>query len=89
LQAAYIGTESEREAGLDSARHFIAEFQEATTSDMVRMVLDQALVAAEQDDCYQALKLVRRIIQYEDAVLGKAADNTPQQGTYDRHAQHE
>jgi flagellar protein FlbT len=89
LQAAYIGTESEREAGLDSARHFIAEFQEATTSDMVRMVLDQALVAAEQDDCYQALKLVRRIIQYEDAVLGKIADITPQQGTLDRHAQQE
>jgi flagellar protein FlbT len=89
LQAAYIGTESEREAGLDSARHFIAEFQEATTVDMVRVVLDQALVAAEQDDCYQALKLVRRIIQYEDAVLGNTADSMPQQRTHDRHVQQE
>ncbi len=40
------------------------------------MILDQALVAAEEDDCYQALKLVRRIIQHEDAVLGKTADVT-------------
>jgi flagellar protein FlbT len=53
------------------------------------MILDQALVAAERDDCYQALKLVRRIIQYEDAVLGKTADITPQQGTHDHHAQQE
>jgi flagellar biosynthesis repressor protein FlbT len=37
----------------------------------VRLILDQALIAAEEDDCYQALKLVRRIIQHEDAVLGK------------------
>ena len=74
LQSAYIGSESEREAGHESARHFIAEFHEATTSDLVRMILDQALVAAEEDDCYQALKLVRRIIQHEDSILGKTAD---------------
>jgi flagellar protein FlbT len=71
LQSAYIGNETEREAGLDSARHFIADFQHATTSDLVRLILDKALVEAEQDNCYEALKLVRRIIQHEDSVLGK------------------
>jgi flagellar biosynthesis repressor protein FlbT len=76
LQSAYIWNETEREAGLESARHFIAEFQAATTLDLVRLILDQALVAAEEDDCYQALKLVRRIIQHEDSVLGKTADVT-------------
>jgi flagellar biosynthesis repressor protein FlbT len=76
LQSAYIGNETEREAGLESARHFIAEFQAATTLDLVRLILDQALVAAEEDDCYQALKLVRRVIQHEDSVLGKTADVT-------------
>jgi flagellar protein FlbT len=70
LQSAYIGSQMEREPGLESARHFIAEFQAATTSDLVRMILSQALLAAEADDCYQALKLVRRIIQHEDSVLG-------------------
>lgn len=71
LQTAYIGVESERQAGLDAARDFITDFQTATTSDLVRLILDQALIAAEEDDCYQSLKLVRRIIQHEDAVLGK------------------
>ena len=33
LQTAYIGDEGEREAGLEAARHFIAEFQQATTSE--------------------------------------------------------
>jgi flagellar protein FlbT len=86
LQSAYIGNETEREAGLVSARHFIAEFQEATTSDLVRMILDQALVAAEEDDCYQALKLARRIIEYEDSVLGKTADITRPTGRQECHA---
>jgi flagellar protein FlbT len=86
LQSAYIGTESEREAGLDAARHFIADFQAATTSDLVRLMLNQALVAAEEDDCYQALKLVRRIIQHEDAVLGKTPDLPHPIGKNDRHA---
>jgi hypothetical protein len=32
-------------------------------------ILDKALAAAQEDECYQALKLVRRIIQHEEAVL--------------------
>ena len=89
LQSAYIGNEPEREAGLQSARHFIAEFQEATTSDLVRLMLNQALVAAEEDDCYQALKLIRRVIQHEDAILGKTPDIPTPTGQSDRHANHE
>jgi flagellar protein FlbT len=85
LQSAYIGNEAEREAGLESARHFISDFQQATTSDSVRMILDQALVAAEEDDCYRALKLIRRIIQHEDAVLGKTPNPSIPTGNSDRH----
>jgi flagellar biosynthesis repressor protein FlbT len=87
LQSAYIGNEAEREGGLDSARHFIADFQLATTSDMVRGILDQALVAAEEDNCYQALKLIRRIIQHEDAVLGKTPNIPIPTGNNDRHVE--
>ncbi len=72
LQTAYIGTEDEREAGLLDARRLIAEFQAATTSPLAREILERALVAAESDDCYAALKLARRIIRHEDAVLGCA-----------------
>lgn len=85
IQSAYIGSEAEREAGLDAARHFITEFQQATTVELVRMLLDQALVAAEEDDCYAALKLVRRVIQYEDAVLGKPTPAPISSGKPDHH----
>lgn len=71
LQSAYIGNEDERERGLIAARELIAAFKEATTSDLAREILDRALVAAESDDCYQALKLARRIMRHEDAVLGR------------------
>jgi flagellar protein FlbT len=89
LQSAYIGSEMEREGGLQSARGFIADFQQATTSELVRAILCQALVAAEEDDCYQALKLVRRIIQHEDTVLGKGPNISIPTGNNDRHVERE
>jgi flagellar protein FlbT len=74
LQSAYIGTEDERARGLEAARELIAAFKEATTSQLAREMLDQALTAAEIDDCYRALKLVRSIIRHEDAVLRRLPD---------------
>lgn len=73
LQTAYIGVDHERQGGLDLARVRIAEFQASTTSELAREILDRALEAAEADDCYKALKLVRRIMRHEDAVLGEAS----------------
>ena len=72
LQSAYIGVEDERPKGLESARSLIAEFKASTTSALAREILDRALAAAEEDNCYQALKLTRRIIRHEDAVLGRS-----------------
>lgn len=71
LQTAYIGTDGERESGLAAARALIDEFQRATTSPLVADILRRALAAAEADDCYQALKLTRRIIRHEDVILGR------------------
>ena len=45
LQSAYVGSETERETGLDAARHLIAAFHDATTSDLVRLILNQAIEA--------------------------------------------
>ncbi len=73
LQSAYIGAEAERARGLASARALIAEFADATTSGLAREILYRALQLAESDECYQALKLARRIIRHEDAVLQRAA----------------
>ncbi|MBN8892456.1 MAG: flagellar biosynthesis repressor FlbT [Acetobacteraceae bacterium SCN 69-10] len=71
LQSAYIGTDDERARGVSAARGLIDAFKQATTSSLAREILDRALQAAEADDCYQALKLARRIIRHEDAVLGR------------------
>jgi flagellar protein FlbT len=72
LQSAYIGNDEERPRGLTAARSLIAAFKESTTSALARDILDRALAAAEGDNCYQALKLTRRIIRHEDAVLGRS-----------------
>ena len=71
LQSAYIGSDDERPRGLSAARELIASFKLATTSALACEILDRALAAAEADDCYQALKLTRRIMCHEDAVLGR------------------
>jgi len=71
LQSAYIGDDEERARGLVQARELVAAFKGATTSALAREILDNALAAAEADDCYQALKLTRRIIRHEDSVLGR------------------
>jgi flagellar protein FlbT len=76
LQTAYIGNEEERAHGLAAARELIAAFKEATTSALACEILDRALAAAEADDCYQALKLARRIVRHEDTVLGRTAQPT-------------
>ena len=71
LQSAYIGTAEERPRGLAAARVLMEAFKGATTSALARDILDRALAAAEKDECYTALKLARRIIRHEDAVLGR------------------
>jgi flagellar biosynthesis repressor protein FlbT len=80
LQSAYIGSEEERAQGLVAAQDLMVAFKQATTSALACEILDRALAAAEADDCYQALKLARRIIRHEDAVLGRARPGaTPSQ----------
>lgn len=69
LQTAYIGTEDEREVALVRAQSLIEEFKAATTSALAREILDKALGFARADDCYEALKLARRIMRHEAAVL--------------------
>ncbi len=72
LQSAYIGTDEERPVGLATARELCDRFKEATTSPLAREILDRAIAAAENDQCYAALKLARRIMRHEDAVLGRS-----------------
>lgn len=71
LQTAYVGTDDEQTVGLLQSETLIDAFKAATTSALACEILDRAYRAAQSDDYYQALKLVRRIIRHEDAVLGR------------------
>ena len=71
IQSAYVGADEERSMGMEAARQLTAEFKAATTSVLARDILDSMLACAEADDCYAALKLARRIVRHEDAVLGR------------------
>ena len=77
LQTAYIGTDEERAGGLEWARDLIAEFQQATTVPHMRALLEEALMLAEADDCYRALRLARRVMQHEAEVLGLPPPEAP------------
>jgi flagellar protein FlbT len=74
LQTAYIGDEQERRDGLSDAAILIEQFKGATTSASAVALLDSALACAKADKCYQALRLARRVVHHEDAVLGRKPD---------------
>jgi flagellar protein FlbT len=69
VQTAYIGNEDERPFGREAARRFCEEFAEATTSGTVRDLLTQIMDAVSEDRCYEALKIVRRIMAHEKAIM--------------------
>ena len=64
-----MGTDEERQSSLVLASDLIEQFKTATTSALAREILDRALALAEADECYQALKLAKRIMRHESAVL--------------------
>ncbi len=78
LQTAYIGDEQERREGLKDAAILIEQFKGATTSASAVALLDSALACAQADKCYHALRLARRVVRHEDAVLGRAPDAASQ-----------
>ena len=75
IQTAYIGDDHERPPACVAARRLCTEFKEHTTSALVTQILNDAMTAVEEDRCYDALKLIRRIIRHEDAVMAGAANH--------------
>ena len=69
LQTAYVGEAEERTAALHQAATFIEMFRRETTSPTARRLLGEALRAARAGECYSALKIARRIVAHERAVL--------------------
>jgi flagellar biosynthesis repressor protein FlbT len=71
IQTAYIGDDKERPAARLAARAFCEAFASHTTSRLAVEILNDAMRAVDEDHCYDALKLIRRIIRHEDAVLSQ------------------
>ena len=71
LQTAYIGDEQERKDGMAEAETLIEAFKDATTSPSAVALLDGALAYARADQCYHALRLAKRVVRHEDAVLSR------------------
>jgi flagellar protein FlbT len=72
LQTAYIGNDEEREGGLALARDLVAEYGGLDVPAAEKETVARALAAAESDECYEALKLVRRLVRQEDAATAPA-----------------
>ncbi len=71
LQHVYISTGGEQEIGLDQAEALCQVFRAAMTTQDAQQIVDTMLDAARNDRCFTALKLARRLIRHEDAVLGR------------------
>ncbi|GBR07201.1 flagellar biosynthesis repressor FlbT [Acetobacter oeni] len=69
LQNAYVGTAEERVTALTEAKWYVTTFIQETTSESARTLLADALRVATEGNFYRALKIARRIIRHEDAVL--------------------
>lgn len=77
IQTAYIGDDAERPPARLLARELCDEFASYTTSALAMEILRNAMRAVDEDRCYDALKLIRRIIQHEDAVMNGQGLNEP------------
>ncbi|MBI3513898.1 MAG: flagellar biosynthesis repressor FlbT [Proteobacteria bacterium] len=69
IQCAYIADASERQVFLDQATTYIQDFEGATESPKVRGLLTDMRRNVEQRAYYDALKLCRDLIGYEQIVL--------------------
>ncbi len=68
-QSAYIADKSERATFLKYLEDYVNDFVEATTIPIVKDALSRLMRAANENEFYTALKVARRLIEYEDTIL--------------------
>jgi flagellar protein FlbT len=69
IQCAYIADPGERQPYLEQAAGYVNDFENATQSNKVRSLLAEIRRDLEQRAYYDALKLCRDLIAYEEVVL--------------------
>jgi len=80
IQTAYVGAPDERPAALIAARARIADLAAAAATPLEQEILTKILTLVEADDCYEALKLTRRIIRHEAAQSQKPPETLCRNG---------
>jgi flagellar protein FlbT len=68
IQTAYLGSVDERVKATEEARGMIAQFKIQANSKLADEILDKIMTLVEANQCYAALKLVRRVMQHEAAL---------------------
>lgn len=66
LQSAYVGPEDDRPAAIGRVQARIAALASAAPAEFVAVTLDQILAAVSAGGFFEALKLARQIIRFED-----------------------
>ncbi len=69
IQCAYMADADERPRFLESVESFISDFEQATTVSQVRDLLAAMRQMVASANFYEALKLSRDLMAYEEAVL--------------------
>ncbi len=90
-QSAYIADRSERATYINYLESYVSDFAEATTIPIVKDALSRLMRSAHENEFYAALKVARRLIEYEDTVLppemrsGNVSSSTkPSRATQDK-----
>jgi len=71
IQTAYVGMQDDRAEALAAARARAASLAAAATSPLEHEIIEKIMTLVEADDCYEALKLTRRIMRHEAAQVQK------------------
>ena len=73
IQCAYVCEAPDRPGHIAAARRLANEYAEATTSNIARTILAEAIELLEQDRCWEAMRAVRELFAHDDAVLTPGA----------------
>jgi len=69
LQNAYVGEQAERSAAVSNCKLLINLYQDATTSQAARSLLNFIWDGIRSGNFYSALLAARRLVRHEDAIL--------------------
>lgn len=73
IQSAYVCEDAERPEYVAAARRLASEYAEATTSNVARTILAEALAELDEGRCWEAMRRVRELFAHDDAVLTPGA----------------